>query len=183
MKAGFRAADEWLGGVERQFTDHGIEVAIDLGGVLAGVDLEVTEVAALAAERDVDVDAQRRAGPRRAVQGLVRLRHLVLVPERIGRVVGDEIIARGGLFTHTYVCPLAHREPLFGFPSRSWRIFRLLSIEYIRGGGGGSAAEGFCDAIARERGGLFVRGKCLESIGCGGCREFCDAIGLGERRR
>ena len=36
-----------------------VEVALHLGGVLVGVDAEVAEVAALPAERDVQVEAER----------------------------------------------------------------------------------------------------------------------------
>jgi hypothetical protein len=48
----------------------------------------------------------------KAVKSSEGLRYLAGVPERIRRVIGDEIIARGGFFTHTYVSPLAHCEPL-----------------------------------------------------------------------
>ena len=55
---------------------RGVQVALDLRGVLVRVDAEVAEVAALAAERDVQVDAERcsrRAGPLQRRKRLSRL--------------------------------------------------------------------------------------------------------------
>ena len=57
-----------------QFANNGIEIAVDLARVLVRIDLEVTEVAALSAEGNVDVDSQRRTRARRAIQGLMCLR-------------------------------------------------------------------------------------------------------------
>src|ERR1035437_9889884 len=79
------------------------------------------------------VDSQRCTRTRRATEGLMSLRYQVLVPERIRRVVGDEVIARCGFF-QAFVWPLAHREPLFAFPSR-------LFIEYISSGDGNAVRD------------------------------------------
>src|SRR5262249_54002203 len=67
-------------------------------GVLVGVDAEVAEFAALAAERDVQVESQRRRGVGRRVQNGVGVDEVVGLPGREGRVVGDEVIAEAGLF-------------------------------------------------------------------------------------
>ena len=51
--------------------DQRVEIDLDLGGVLVGVDFEVTELAALAAKRNVEVKPERlvvRAGAHRARQ-------------------------------------------------------------------------------------------------------------------
>src|ERR1035437_1727384 len=143
-EAGFSPADESLPGIKRQFTNHGIQVAVDLGGVLSGIHLEVAEVAALAAEGNMHVDSERSTRTRKATEGLMRLRYQVLVPERIRRVVGDEVIARCGFF-QAFVWPLAHREPLFAFPSR-------LFIEYISSGDG-NAVRG--NAVRDTRGSRY----------------------------
>ena len=70
----------------------------DVAGVLVGVDAEIAEVAALAAEGNVQVEAQRQAGrgrcrerrPSRGGDGLLR-------PDGERRVVGDEVAADLGL--------------------------------------------------------------------------------------
>ncbi len=48
---------------------QGRDVAFDVVRVLIGIDAKVTELAALAAERNVQVQAERRVGPRRRIQG------------------------------------------------------------------------------------------------------------------
>src|SRR5262249_40877727 len=79
--------------VQRDLAREGLEVHLDLLGVLVRVHAEVTELAPLAAEGDVQVEAQRRAGLGGAVQRGQGLRRMVRGPGGEGRVVGDEIAA------------------------------------------------------------------------------------------
>ena len=65
------------------------------------------------------------SGARRAVQGLVRLGRVLGSPERIRRIVGDEIVAGGGFFFCAY---LAQREPPLEFSDRIIRIASILSV-------------------------------------------------------
>ncbi len=57
----FPPADERLRGVERKFLDRGVDVAANGGRVLVGINPEITEVAPLPAERDVQINPERRA--------------------------------------------------------------------------------------------------------------------------
>ena len=56
------AADERNATVQRHFLDERVEVGFDIAGVLVGVDAEIAELAAFAAERNVQIQAQRRTG-------------------------------------------------------------------------------------------------------------------------
>jgi hypothetical protein len=69
----------------------------DFVGVFVGVDAEVAEVAAFAAEGDVVVEAEggRRAGVWGGV-GFFDGGCVFVGPEGEGRVVGDEVVARAG---------------------------------------------------------------------------------------
>src|SRR5262249_35281570 len=69
----FPLADEGLCRVEGQFSDGGIQIALDLCGVLVCVNAEVAEVTAFSAEGNVQIDAERRSGSRWALQGGVCL--------------------------------------------------------------------------------------------------------------
>src|SRR5207302_3004473 len=51
-------ADERLRGVKGQLRKHCVNVSLDFGRILVGIDLEIAEVAALPAKRNVDVDAE-----------------------------------------------------------------------------------------------------------------------------
>src|SRR5262249_127544 len=59
---------------------------------------EVAELAPLAAERDVQVQAERRAGRGRPVEGGAGGRQVVAGPERERRGVGGEVVAAAGFF-------------------------------------------------------------------------------------
>src|SRR5687768_11232515 len=63
--------------------------------VLVGIDPEVAELAPLAAEGNVQVQAQRHI-LRRRMQGGFDFRQRLLAPLREGRIVGDEITADFG---------------------------------------------------------------------------------------
>ena len=111
------AGDQGSAGVELELALERVEVAADLGRVLVGVDLEVAEVAALAAEGQVDVEAERGAGLRAAAQAALERPDLCGRPEGEGRVVRDEVVAdgrrRGGLGLS------AHAALLSRLPGRS----------------------------------------------------------------
>src|SRR5207244_4323584 len=49
----FSPADERLSRIESQLLDGGIQISLNLGGILVCIDFEIAEVAALAAERNV----------------------------------------------------------------------------------------------------------------------------------
>ena len=112
-------ADERLLRVERQFLNRGIEVALDLPCVLIRIDLEIAKMAALSAERDMEVNAERRSRRRRAIQRRVSLVHVLGSPERIRRIVGDEVVAYfGGLFRVHILWRFRYHEPVLKVPSR-----------------------------------------------------------------
>src|SRR6185295_9644398 len=60
------------------------------------INLEITEVTSLPAERDVQVQPEGRAGSRCAVESGQGFGHVLGFPERVGRVVRDEVTAHGG---------------------------------------------------------------------------------------
>src|SRR5690606_7968316 len=72
---------------------QGREIALDLAAVLVRVDLEVAELAALAAERDVDVEAELRPVAGRAMKSVLELWKVFGTPEGIRRIVRDEIVS------------------------------------------------------------------------------------------
>ena len=92
------AADDGFLAVDFDFLDEGVDVGFHVAGVLVGVDAEVTELAALPAERDVEVEAERRIRRRRCVEDGPRLGQEAGLPSRERRVVGDEVVAQAGLF-------------------------------------------------------------------------------------
>ncbi len=82
-------------GVHREFAQQGLDIArhaVRLG-IAARIDAEVAEVAPLAAERQVDVDAQRDARPGCLLQRRQDLSAILRLPEREGRIVGNEVVA------------------------------------------------------------------------------------------
>ena len=93
------AGDPGGAGVQLHLARHRVEVLPDLRGVLVDVDAEVAELAALAAERYVQVEAEVGKGLRlrRGVEKGTRRGDVALVPERVRRVVGDEDAADLGV--------------------------------------------------------------------------------------
>ena len=78
--------------VELPFARHDIQVAVDLVGILVGVDAKVAEVTPLPAERDVQVHPERDTFYRRQVQRRPRLRgDGRRGPHRKRRICGNEI--------------------------------------------------------------------------------------------
>jgi len=71
------------------------QILFDLLGVLVGVDLEVAELAPLAAEGDVQIEPERDVAGRRGHR-LLDGRQRVTLPLRIGRVVGNEVTTHFG---------------------------------------------------------------------------------------
>ena len=97
LKSGHAAVDFIL-------FDQRVEIDLDLGCVLVRVDFEVTEVAALAAERDVNVKTERIFNARRLVERLEGVSHKLRLPLRERRIIRDKIIADfgSGLLSNIY---------------------------------------------------------------------------------
>ena len=85
-------ADERLLPVKLQLAKRQLQIPLDGRGVLVGIDAEVAEVAALPAERDVQVEAQLGARRRRPAQGGGHLGHPLRLPERERGVIRDEVV-------------------------------------------------------------------------------------------
>jgi hypothetical protein len=84
--------------VQLPFATEYVEVVADLLRVLVCIDPEIAEVAALPAEGNVQVEAERNARDRRRLQRRPRIpRHGFLRPHRKRWVGGDEIAADVGL--------------------------------------------------------------------------------------
>ena len=97
-KSSFRPAIAGHRRVQLPLPREEIEVRLDFLRVLVGVDAEVAEVAALAAERDVEVQTERDVGRRRrGERGPGVGGHGVGRPDRERRVIGDEVAADLGL--------------------------------------------------------------------------------------
>jgi len=102
---GFPTPDPGLLGEDLEFLEEGIQVSLDLVGVLVGVDPEVAEMAALPAEGDVGVQAEPGGVRARVLveHGLESLEGIGF-PEGEGRVVGDEVVPGGGLLLERRSC-------------------------------------------------------------------------------
>ena len=74
-----------------------IEVALDFVGIFIGVDAEVTEVAAFAAERDMEIESEWDFGFWGVFEGFGDIADVFFFPERKGRIIGNEIVACGGV--------------------------------------------------------------------------------------
>ena len=87
-----------VGGRMLDFAGQGVEVSFDVAGVLVGVDAEVAELAALPAERDVQVQPKRRRWVWRGGERRLRITLYRLVrPDRKRRIRRDEITPDFGL--------------------------------------------------------------------------------------
>src|ERR1043166_703571 len=84
--------------VEGDFFCQRIRVDIDLVSILVGIDAEIAEGAALAAERDMQVETKRRFLPDGRIQNRVSCRDVLRSPGRERRGVGDEVAADLGRF-------------------------------------------------------------------------------------
>src|SRR5687767_3744744 len=166
-EARLSSADEALPGIEAELADHRVEIAIDFGGILAGIDLEVAEMAALPAERDVDVDPQRGIPARRAIERVIGFPNVLGVPKGIRRIVGNEVATGGCLFFQTLVCLHGHRDPLFVFPSRI-TLFRSIAGVLARlSFGWGERKRALPVRIIIQTGGSDAKsGAALDFIGC-----------------
>jgi hypothetical protein len=58
-------------------------------------------VASLPAKRNMQINAQWSPRRRRALEGGVHIAHVIRTPERVRRVVGDEIAASFGLLENS----------------------------------------------------------------------------------
>ena len=79
--------------VEFVLFDQRVEIDLNLGGVLVGVDFEVTELAALAAERNVNIKAERIVDARRLVERRDGLANKLRFPLRKRRIIRNKIIS------------------------------------------------------------------------------------------
>src|SRR5262249_24238338 len=91
------AADDRQLRIELHFLEQGVEVGLDVARVLVGVDAEIAELAALAAERDVQIEPERRARPGRCTQRPRPLRQVRGFPRREWWIIRDKIVAETGL--------------------------------------------------------------------------------------
>src|SRR5262249_20747929 len=92
------AADALGAGVQLDLFEQCVGIDFNVVSVLVGVDAEVAELAPLAAERDVQVQAQRRAGGRRPGEGGAGVGQEGRLPEGERRVVGYEVVAEARFF-------------------------------------------------------------------------------------
>ena len=84
--------------VHRPLLGEHVEVAADLLRVLVGIDAEIAEMTPLPAERDVQIEPERRRGVRRRLQRRLRVALDGLGgPHRKRRIGRDEIAADFGL--------------------------------------------------------------------------------------
>jgi len=71
---------------------------LDLFRVLICIDFEVTELAALATKRDMDIEPKRIMDARRFVQRFDSAVNMFRFPLRKWRVIGNEIVSNLGLY-------------------------------------------------------------------------------------
>src|SRR5262249_41757047 len=75
-----------------------VGIELDVVGVLVGVHAKIAELAPLAAERDVQVQAEWGIRRRPPVKSSPGGSQVVGLPERERRIVGDEVVAETGFF-------------------------------------------------------------------------------------
>jgi hypothetical protein len=131
------AGDGGRRGVQLDLAAEGRQVAVDAPAVHLGENAEVAELAPLAAERQMQVEAQLGARPRRRGERRLDPRQLGAGPERERRIVGHEEVAhlrriggrhqvgRGGGVVID--CRLCHDALPVSFSPRSNRAFRRAS--------------------------------------------------------
>ena len=73
--------DRWLLRIVFHLAGKGVEIGLDLLAVFVRVNAEVAELAALAAEGDVEIEAELGVGSRRVGECAMRLRDVLLAPE------------------------------------------------------------------------------------------------------
>ena len=96
------AADDGQLAVERHFLDERLGIGLDIAGVLVGVDAEVAKFAAFAAKRNVQIEAQRRAGCRCGFQAARAVGRDAGLPEGERRIVGHEVVTEAGFFLRDF---------------------------------------------------------------------------------
>ena len=97
------AADGGKLAIKLDFLHQGVQVGLDIAGVLIGVDPEIAKLAALPAERDVQVQAQRRVGLGRPVESGPSGRQVLRLPRGERGVVRHEVVAEAGRFAHCLI--------------------------------------------------------------------------------
>ena len=118
------AADDRQLAVQLDFLDQGVEIDLDIAGVLVGVDAEVAELAALAAKRNVQVKPERRAGPRRRFQGRRGVGQMRRLPEPRTADSWQRSSCPGRFFL---ACRRAHRVILMNSLARATKILRQIN--------------------------------------------------------
>ncbi len=111
--------------VQLELARQHVEILVDLARVLVGVDPEVAEVAPLAAERNVQVHAERHVGRRRRRERRHRVGgDGVVRPDGERRIGGDEVAADLGRLGDGRACRFAHGRSL-NYIKSGPRIARL----------------------------------------------------------
>ena len=103
------AVDRGIGVIELPFAGHHVEILFDFLRVLVGVDAEIAEVAALPAERDVQVQAERYRRRRRAQRSERIPLDGIRRPDGKRRIVGNEVAADLRLVHRRALTCFSHR--------------------------------------------------------------------------
>jgi hypothetical protein len=94
---GFAARNVWAFGVLAKLLHRGRKVTAYIGGVLVGIDPEVTKVAALPTKRHMIVETKGSVAGFGTVQKTLYAGSIFLAPEGKRWIVGYEIISRLGV--------------------------------------------------------------------------------------
>src|SRR5262249_29492865 len=90
--------------VELILFDQGVEVDLNLGSVLVGIDLEITKLATLATERNVNIETERIVDASRFFQRRDCFADELRFPLRKGWIVRDEVVADFGACFGIFRC-------------------------------------------------------------------------------
>src|SRR5205807_8876831 len=83
-----------------QLPDREVQVSFNGGGIFVGVNAEITKMAALAAKRDMQINAQRGSRRWRPVQSRGHVAGMLGFPKGKRRVIRNEVVADGGFLLH-----------------------------------------------------------------------------------
>src|SRR5688572_24806072 len=89
-----------------------VQVDLNIRGVLVRVDFEIAKLAALATERNVDIEAKGISHPRSLIEGRERVANELRFPLRERRIIRNEVVS--------------------DFRSRLWVIYRHLALSCVR---------------------------------------------------
>src|SRR4030095_3324487 len=85
--------------IEFGFLDQSVEIDFDFGGVLVGVDFEITKLAALATERYMKVETEWIFSARCLIERLDCVSNILRFPLRKRWIIGNKIIPDFRAFT------------------------------------------------------------------------------------